>query len=73
VTKDEIDKLVASAGEWLAGHPERDVIVRRYLRHQPRLAAEAIARLLDEDSGGETASAAGGPVTGEHAGCGTCG
>jgi 3' terminal RNA ribose 2'-O-methyltransferase Hen1 len=74
VTRDEIDKLVASAGEWLAGHPERDVIVRRYLRHQPQLAAEAIARLLDEDSGGEAAAdieavdAAEGPAAGEPAG-----
>jgi SAM-dependent methyltransferase len=56
VTRDEIDKLVAGASEWLGGHPERDVIVRRYLRHQPALAAEAIARLLDEDSGAETAA-----------------
>jgi 3' terminal RNA ribose 2'-O-methyltransferase Hen1 len=52
VTKDEIDKLVDGAGEWLAGHPERDAIARRYLRHQPGLAAEAIARLVDEESGG---------------------
>ena len=50
VTSDEIDKLVDGAGRWLAGHPERDVIVRRYLRHQRGLAAEAIARLLDEDA-----------------------
>jgi 3' terminal RNA ribose 2'-O-methyltransferase Hen1 len=50
VTKDEIDKLVEGAGEWLAGHPGRDVIVRRYLRHQHGLAREAIARLLDEDT-----------------------
>jgi SAM-dependent methyltransferase len=67
VTRDEIDKLVTGAGEWLAGHPERDVIVRRYLRHQPRLAAEAITRLLDEDSGGETDEAeetAGEPAAG---------
>jgi 3' terminal RNA ribose 2'-O-methyltransferase Hen1 len=67
VTKDEIDKLVGSAGEWLAGHPERDVIVRRYLRHQPGLAADAIARLLDEEPGGTQGEAAEGPVTGEHA------
>ena len=68
VTRDEIDKLVAGAGEWLAGHPERDVIIHRYLRHQPRLAAEATARLLDEDSGGEAAEAdeaAGEPAAGE--------
>jgi 3' terminal RNA ribose 2'-O-methyltransferase Hen1 len=57
VTKDEIDKLVAGAGEWLAAHPERDVIVRRYLRHQPGLAADAIARLLDEDSAAQAESA----------------
>jgi 3' terminal RNA ribose 2'-O-methyltransferase Hen1 len=57
VTKDEIDKLVAAAGEWLAAHPERDVIVRRYLRHQPGLAADAIARLLDEDSAAQAENA----------------
>ena len=57
VTRDEIDKLVAAAGEWLAAHPERDVIVRRYLRHQPGLAADAIARLLDEDSAAQAENA----------------
>ena len=49
VSKDEIGKLTDGAGEWLAGHPERDLIVRRYLRHQTGLVAEATARLLDED------------------------
>jgi 3' terminal RNA ribose 2'-O-methyltransferase Hen1 len=49
VTSDEIDKLVGGAGAWLAGHPERDLIVRRYLRHQRGLAAEAVGRLLDEE------------------------
>ena len=53
VTRDEIDKLVHGAGEWLAGHPDRDVIIRRYLRHQRGLATEAFARLLDEDSGAQ--------------------
>lgn len=57
VTSDEIDKLVDGAGRWLAGHPERDVIVRRYLRHQRGLAAEAIARLLDEDAADAQAEA----------------
>ena len=52
VTRDEIDKLTGGAGQWLAAHPERDVIVRRYLRHQPRLAQEALARLVDEDGAG---------------------
>ncbi len=58
VTSDEIDKLVDGAGVWLAAHPERDVIVRRYLRHQRGLAAEAVARLLDEDSGAQAGAAA---------------
>jgi 3' terminal RNA ribose 2'-O-methyltransferase Hen1 len=58
VSEDEIGKLVAAAGQWLAGHPERDLIVRRYLRHQPRLVAEATARLLDEDRGGAEARTA---------------
>ena len=58
VSKDEIDKLVDGAGQWLAGHPERDLIIRRYLRHQPGLVAEAAARLLDEDCGSAETSAA---------------
>ena len=66
VSKDEIDKLVDGAGQWLAGHPERDLIIRRYLRHQPGLVAEATARLLDEDCGGAETSAAE-PDAGEQA------
>ena len=58
VSKDEIAKLTGPAGEWLAGHPERDLIIRRYLRHQPGLVAEATARLLDEDCGGAEVAAA---------------
>jgi 3' terminal RNA ribose 2'-O-methyltransferase Hen1 len=58
VSQDEIGKLVDGAGQWLAGHPERDLIVRRYLRHQPGLVAEATARLLDEDCGDAEASVA---------------
>ena len=58
VSKDEIDKLTGAAGQWLAGHPERDLIIRRYLRHQPGLVAEATARLLDEDCGAAEVAAA---------------
>jgi 3' terminal RNA ribose 2'-O-methyltransferase Hen1 len=53
VTSDEIDKLVDGAAGWLAGHPERDLIVRRYLRHQRGLAAEAVERLLEENADAE--------------------
>jgi 2-polyprenyl-3-methyl-5-hydroxy-6-metoxy-1,4-benzoquinol methylase len=58
VSKDEIAKLTGAAAEWLAGHPERDLIIRRYLRHQRGLVAEATARLLDEDCGSAEAAAA---------------
>jgi SAM-dependent methyltransferase len=58
VSKDEIAKLTGPAAQWVAGHPERDLIIRRYLRHQPGLVAEATARLLDEDCGGAEVAAA---------------
>src|SRR5207253_2730933 len=39
----------ARGGDWLAAHPERELITRRYLRHRARLTREALARLLDDD------------------------
>ncbi len=45
----EIDKLLRAGGEWLATHPERDLITHRYLAHQRQLAATAIARLAEVD------------------------
>ncbi|MST31960.1 3' terminal RNA ribose 2'-O-methyltransferase Hen1 [Acidimicrobiaceae bacterium USS-CC1] len=49
VGDDEVDKLLRRGGEWLAGHPERDLITRRYLRHDRRLATAALARLVEAD------------------------
>ncbi|HEY0449823.1 3' terminal RNA ribose 2'-O-methyltransferase Hen1, partial [Actinophytocola sp.] len=49
VSGDEIDKLIRSGGAWLATHPERELITTRYLAHQRRYAAEAIARLTELD------------------------
>lgn len=49
VGKAEMEKLLAKGERWLADHPERDQIARRYLYRQPRLAREALARLVDED------------------------
>jgi 3' terminal RNA ribose 2'-O-methyltransferase Hen1 len=45
----EIDKLLRAGGEWLAAHPERDLITHRYLAHQRQLAATATARLAEVD------------------------
>lgn len=49
VGSDEVDKLLRHGGQWLSSHPERELIVNRYLKHQRRLTADAIARLMDED------------------------
>ena len=43
---DEVDKLVRQGEGWLAEHPQRESIVRRYLKHRPALAREALGRLL---------------------------
>lgn len=49
VGQDELEKLLDHGAGWLATHPARDEIVRRYLKHQRRLTREALERLLAED------------------------
>jgi 3' terminal RNA ribose 2'-O-methyltransferase Hen1 len=49
VSRDEIEKLLRRGEGWLRDHPESELITRRYLRHERRLAREALARLLEED------------------------
>ncbi len=48
VGREEIDKLLVKGEGWLAEHPEREWIVHRYLKHQRRLANEALERLAPE-------------------------
>ena len=45
----EIDKLLRAGRDWLAAHPERELITQRYLAHQRQLAATAVARLAEVD------------------------
>ncbi|MBM7083295.1 3' terminal RNA ribose 2'-O-methyltransferase Hen1 [Micromonospora humidisoli] len=45
VAPDEIDKLLRAGAGWLADHPERALITRRYLAHHRALAGEALSRL----------------------------
>lgn len=45
VGQDELEKLLRHGADWLANHPEKGRIARRYLRHQWSLAREALARL----------------------------
>ncbi|MEU1759955.1 3' terminal RNA ribose 2'-O-methyltransferase Hen1 [Micromonospora sp. NPDC005652] len=47
VAPDEVDKLLRAGAGWLAGHPERGLITRRYLAHRRALAGEAMARLTE--------------------------
>jgi 3' terminal RNA ribose 2'-O-methyltransferase Hen1 len=49
VGDDEVDKLLRVGEGWLAGHPERDLIARRYLKHRRSLVRDAIARLVIEE------------------------
>jgi 3' terminal RNA ribose 2'-O-methyltransferase Hen1 len=49
VSTDEVDKLIRAGGGWLAGHPEKELITRRYLAHQKRLTRSALARLAEAD------------------------
>ena len=49
VGDDEVDKLLRRGGDWLGAHPERDLITRRYLRHDRRLTRDALARLIEAD------------------------
>jgi 3' terminal RNA ribose 2'-O-methyltransferase Hen1 len=43
----EVEKLLRHGEGWLAAHPEREQIARRYLKHQSRLTRSALARLVD--------------------------
>jgi 2-polyprenyl-3-methyl-5-hydroxy-6-metoxy-1,4-benzoquinol methylase len=46
VSTDEVDKLIRRGEGWLAGHPDRDLILRRYLAGRRTLVEDATARLL---------------------------
>jgi len=50
VGKDEVEKLLRKGQGWLAGHPHKEAIVKRYLPRQRHLARAALARLADEDN-----------------------
>ena len=49
VSTEEVDKLIRAGGDWLAGHPEKELITRRYLSHQQKLTRSALARLAEAD------------------------
>ncbi|HEX6983928.1 MAG TPA: 3' terminal RNA ribose 2'-O-methyltransferase Hen1 [Planctomycetaceae bacterium] len=63
VGEDEVEKLLAKGEGWLAGHPAREKITRRYLRSRPSLYRQALVRLLREEEP-EEAVAEGTPPAG---------
>src|SRR5215207_2759804 len=50
VGDDEVEKLIRHGEGWLASHPEKELITRRYLKHQRSLVRDAVARLVTEES-----------------------
>lgn len=48
VGDDEVEKLLSKGGAWLASHPEKELIARRYLKNRRSLARLALARLAPE-------------------------
>ena len=72
IGNDEIEKLLRAGSGWLATHPERDLITRRYLGHRTALTRQAIERLAEvddvevealDDATAPPVAAAGGPQT----------
>lgn len=49
VSADEIEKLLRHGEGWLSSHPARDLITRRYLKHQKRLTRLALEQLEAAD------------------------
>ena len=46
VGEHEVEKLLEKGKEWLPGHPARELITRRYLKHQRSLANRALEVLM---------------------------
>lgn len=46
----EMEKLLAKGSGWLANHPAKEEIARRYLKFRPSLYKAALARLAEEET-----------------------
>lgn len=49
VGDDEVEKLMRHGEGWLAEHPEKALIAKRYLKHYHRLTRDALARLVKDE------------------------
>jgi 3' terminal RNA ribose 2'-O-methyltransferase Hen1 len=52
---DEVDKLMHRGGDWLPLHPDRELIVNRYLKGLRRFTSAALDRLAEDTADAETA------------------
>ncbi|MBE1537756.1 3' terminal RNA ribose 2'-O-methyltransferase Hen1 [Actinomadura algeriensis] len=55
VASDEVDKLIRAGEGWLAAHPDRGAITRRYLANRRTLVRAALGRLADAEGAPEDA------------------
>ena len=46
---DEVEKLIQKGEGWLAGHPEKETIVYRYLKHRRSLVRDALEQLTQAE------------------------
>jgi 3' terminal RNA ribose 2'-O-methyltransferase Hen1 len=50
VGESEVEKLLRHGEGWLQTHPRRELIIRRYLRHQRSLTRVALAQLVESET-----------------------
>ena len=55
VDKSEIDKLIKRGEGWLANHPEKETIARRFLKNSTSYTREALERLIEVNPADEEA------------------
>jgi 3' terminal RNA ribose 2'-O-methyltransferase Hen1 len=58
VGDEEVEKLLRHGAGWLAAHPEREAITRRYLKHRLSLVGDALDRLTQGEPETATGQAA---------------
>lgn len=49
INHDEVQKLLSKGEGWLENHPEKELITRRYLKHQSKLANAALNVLMKDE------------------------
>ncbi|HEU5352840.1 MAG TPA: 3' terminal RNA ribose 2'-O-methyltransferase Hen1 [Actinocrinis sp.] len=54
ISAEEVDKLLRAGEAWLPGHPDRELITRRYLGRRPALVRTALGRLAESDDVAES-------------------